>query len=262
MEEKLCLKWNEFQENVTSALGDLRGDEDFTDVTLASCEGREFEVHRWILASCSSFFRAVLKKTKKHQHPLIYMRGVKSRSLEAVVDFIYQGEASIFQGDLDAFLLIAEEIQLKGLTGLNDEKYEEKAPQHPPVYSGTCITATPNPVKDEFMNITEKQSSYNSGPNTYGAHAHISTGTKTKQKVHIEISEETAKKVESMITKRNGFWICLECDYKSTYKGHLKEHAEKHIGSLQYPCKLCGKIMRSSTAIRQHIGKYHNNQSF
>ena len=35
MEEKLCLKWNEFQENVTSALGDLRSDEDFTDVTLA-----------------------------------------------------------------------------------------------------------------------------------------------------------------------------------------------------------------------------------
>ena len=257
MEEKLCLKWNEFQENVTSALGDLRSDEDFTDVTLA-CEGREFEVHRWILASCSTFFRTVLNKTKKHQHPLIYMRGVTSRILEAVVDFIYKGEASILQGDLDAFLLIAEEIQLKGITG-NQEKYEEQAPQNPSVYSDTPTTAAPNPVKDEFMNITENKSSYDIGTKTYGAH--VSTGTRTKPKVHIEIPEETAKKVESMITKQDGSWICLECNYKSTYKGHLKEHAEKHIEGLQYPCNFCGKIMRSYAATRQHIGKYHNNPS-
>ena len=258
MEEKLCLKWNEFQENVTSTLGDLRADEDFTDVTLA-CEGSEFEVHRWILASCSTFFRTVLNKTKKHQHPLIYMRGVTSRILEAVVDFIYKGEASILQGDLDAFLLIAEEIQLKGLAGLNQEKYEEQAPQNPSVYSDTRTTAAPNAVKDEIMNITENKSSYNTSPTTYGAH--VSTGTRTKPKFHIEIPEETVKKVESMIRKQDGAWICLECNYKSNFKGHLKEHAEKHIEGLQYPCNFCGKIMRSYAATRQHIGKYHSNKS-
>ena len=36
MSEKLCLQWNDFKDNVNTAFGSLRGDSDFTDVTLAS----------------------------------------------------------------------------------------------------------------------------------------------------------------------------------------------------------------------------------
>ena len=34
-DERLCLQWNDFKENVSSAFGDLREDKDFTNVTLA-----------------------------------------------------------------------------------------------------------------------------------------------------------------------------------------------------------------------------------
>ena len=53
----------------------------------------------------------------KHPHPLIYMRGVKSENLLAVVDFLYRGEANVYPENLDSFLAIAEEFQLKGLMG-------------------------------------------------------------------------------------------------------------------------------------------------
>ena len=46
---------------------------------------------------------------------MIYMRGVKAKDLVAIVDFIYHGEANIFQEDLDGFLALADELQLKGL---------------------------------------------------------------------------------------------------------------------------------------------------
>ena len=45
------------------------------------------------------------------------MRGLKSEDLIAVVDFLYYGEANIYQESLDAFLTIAEELNLKGLNG-------------------------------------------------------------------------------------------------------------------------------------------------
>ena len=35
MAERLCLQWNDFRDNVTSAFGNLREDKDFSDVTLA-----------------------------------------------------------------------------------------------------------------------------------------------------------------------------------------------------------------------------------
>ena len=114
------MKWNDFQQNVTSCFLDLKGDKDFTDVTLA-CEDRTFEAHKVILSTCSPFLRSLLKKTNKHPHPLVYLRGVKARVLEAMLDFIYQGEANIVQEDLDGFLLTAEEFQLNGLTGNNGE---------------------------------------------------------------------------------------------------------------------------------------------
>ena len=45
------------------------------------------------------------------------MRGLKSEDLEAIVDFLYYGEANIYQDNLDTFLIIAQELNLKGLDG-------------------------------------------------------------------------------------------------------------------------------------------------
>ena len=114
--DKFCLKWNDFMENVNSAFVDLRKDNDFTDVTLACEDGHQVEAHKVVLSESSPFFQNLLKRNK-HTHPLIYMRGMKSEDLLAIVDFLYYGEANIYQDNLDTFLSIAEELKLKGLNG-------------------------------------------------------------------------------------------------------------------------------------------------
>ena len=55
-------------------------------------------------------------------HPLIYMRGVKSDDMVALVNFLYYGETKVFQDNLDSFLSIAEELQLKGLNPNQSER--------------------------------------------------------------------------------------------------------------------------------------------
>ena len=114
MSEKLCLKWNDFQDNVNSAFGALRDDKELTDVTLVCEDGRQLEVHKVVLAISSPVLDNNLRK-QKHSTPLIYFRGVKSEDLAAVVDFLYCGEANVSQENLDSFLALAEEFQLKGL---------------------------------------------------------------------------------------------------------------------------------------------------
>ena len=128
--EKLCLKWNDFQANLSSAFERFRNDLDFADVTLVSDDGKQFETHKMILASSSPFFMEVLRKNK-HPHPLIYMRGVKAEELLAMLDFLYFGEASVKQESLEVFLGLAEELELKGLTNSswsNNQDYETKPP--------------------------------------------------------------------------------------------------------------------------------------
>ena len=123
-DEKLCLQWNNFKENVSSAFGDLRQDKEFTDITLACEDGQQVEAHKVVLLASSPFFQNILKKNK-HPHPIIYMRGVRSEDLKAMLDFFYHGEANVCQENLDPFLVLAEELQLKGLTGNQREKEEE-----------------------------------------------------------------------------------------------------------------------------------------
>ena len=134
MSEKLCLQWNDFQENIKSAFENLREDKDFKDVTLVCGDGQQVEAHKVILASSSPFFQKLLGRNK-HHHPLLYLRGMKFDTLLAVLDFLYRGEANVFQENLDSFLAIAEE--LKGFMGNKDERVEDLAvdeklppPQH------------------------------------------------------------------------------------------------------------------------------------
>ena len=121
MAEKLCQQWNDFQVIVRNAFGSLRDTNDFIDVTLACYDGRQIEAHKVVLAASSPFFQRILKGNK-HSHPMIYMRGLKSNDLAAVVDFLYFGEVNVYQENLDSFLAIAEELQLKGLEGSKDQQ--------------------------------------------------------------------------------------------------------------------------------------------
>ena len=95
MSEKLCLQWNDFKENISSAFGRLRDDKELTDVTLACEDGEHFEAHKVILAASSPFFEQILQKSK-HPHPLIYLRGYQSKIFAYLLDFLYSGEAKNF----------------------------------------------------------------------------------------------------------------------------------------------------------------------
>merc|ERR1711928_276326 len=96
MSEKLCLQWNDFQDNLRSAFGSLKEDKNFTDVTLACEDGEQVEAHKVILASSSPFFQKLLERNK-HPHPLVYMKGLNSENLLAMIDFLHCGEANVNQ---------------------------------------------------------------------------------------------------------------------------------------------------------------------
>jgi len=112
--EKFCLRWNDFESNISVAFRELREDKDFFDVTLA-CDDEQIQAHKVILSACSPFFRTILKRNS-HDHPLLYLKGVKYIDLVSVLNFMYHGEVNVSQEELNSFLAIAEELKVKGLT--------------------------------------------------------------------------------------------------------------------------------------------------
>jgi len=112
--EKFCLRWNDFETNISVAFKELREEKDFFDVTLA-CDDNQVQAHKVILSACSPFFRTVLRRNP-HQHPLLYLKGVKYQDLLAVLSFMYNGEVNVAQEELNTFLSVAEDLRVKGLT--------------------------------------------------------------------------------------------------------------------------------------------------
>ncbi|GAB0097919.1 Myb/SANT-like DNA-binding domain 4 [Sergentomyia squamirostris] len=69
--------------------------ERFVDVTLV-CEERRIQCHRVVLAACSPFFADLLKDLPAGQYPVIILpRDVKYWMIQALLEFMYQGEVSV-----------------------------------------------------------------------------------------------------------------------------------------------------------------------
>jgi hypothetical protein len=123
--EKFCLRWNDFETNISTAFKELREDKDFFDVTLA-CDDDQIQAHKVILSACSPFFKSILKRNS-HPHPLIYLKGMRYTDLVAVLNFMYHGEVNVAQEELNTFLGIAEDLKIKGLSQNTTSKKEKDA---------------------------------------------------------------------------------------------------------------------------------------
>ena len=248
--EKLRLRWNDFKQNIINSYQELQIGSDFSDVTLVCEEDRQFEAHRIILSVCSLFFNRVLKGNK-HTHPMIYMRGLNAKNLEAILDFIYRGEVNINQEDLDEFLALAEELQLKGLE--KDEEHTSNADEE-------------NMVTQKTLKHKYYQSKANSivSQTNQGLDCQYLTQVNKKQLVvSADTSIEDLKvKIYSMmesIEDGPNKWKCVVCGKESTQKSNMKSHIETHMEGLSYSCNQCDKVNKSYITLAKHVSRHHRN---
>jgi len=147
--EKFCLRWNDFESNISGAFRELREDKDFFDVTLA-CDDEQLQAHKVILSACSPFFRTVLRRNR-HEHPLLYLKGVKYADLVSVLNFMYHGEVNVAQEELNSFLAVAEDLKVKGLTQGNNSESKQSShaptPRPPDPPKSRLPDPTPPPIK-------------------------------------------------------------------------------------------------------------------
>ena len=255
MSESLCLQWNDFKENALGTLGSLKNDHDFLDVTLASEDGKQVEANKMILAISSPFFQNLLKKNK-HPHPLIYMRGVKSIDLLAIVDFLYFGEANVYQENLDSFLALAEELQLKGLMGKSSTDEEIQTRNEIPFQEKESKITNCKPMKTKPSPVLQDNSNANVSK--------ICGRTVATKNYFSGNFHELDEKCNSMMGKTTKMsptgqplYRCEGCG-KEAQIGNLKNHIEaKHLEGITIPCNFCEKTFRVRNTLKQHMAKDH-----
>lgn len=227
----------------------MREDKYLTDVTLACKDGQQVEAHKVVLASSSPFFQKLFARNRQ-AHPLIYMGGVKSSDILAILDFLYRGEANVYEEDLDSFLAIADELQLKGLVekinenvveNTNDQKYQApyKVKEEPKEKNSTkticptervCTEVVPKDFSSDLDELEAKVLSM------------------------MEISET---RLPSHNNRRAH--ACKVCG-KEGFINNIKDHIEaNHLEGISLPCKYCNNFFRTRNGLRRHKAKSHFN---
>jgi len=258
-EERVCLQWNDFQENAISSFGTLRKDMEFSDVTLVCEDGQQVEAHRVILASSSNFFLNLLRKNK-HPHPLIFMRGVKSEHLVAMVDYLYCGEANVLELNLDSFLDMAEELQLKGLMRSGAEK-ETDAFNKSPVKKKTTLKERiiRNHIKQEseaqdfpsFMDKVKIKPLTLEGDVNVDEYSLVANLQDLDEKIKflMEVSENVIGGRKKRICR-----VCGKEGPMNSIQTHIESH---HITGVIHTCNICGITAPSRPALAMHKVRKH-----
>ena len=129
-EEAFCLKWNDFQESISSSLGSLLSCSELHDVTL-QCgphSADSLHCHRLVLAACSDWFRNIFKSmvSTTTRHPVIVLWDATSQDMRLLLEFMYHGQVNVKQEHLNSFLSLAEKLSVRGLSH-NDQNSQQKS---------------------------------------------------------------------------------------------------------------------------------------
>jgi len=284
--EKFCLRWNDFESNISGAFRELREDKDFFDITLA-CDDDQVEAHKVILSACSPFFRSVLKRNK-HQHPLVYLKGVRYTDLLSVLNFMYHGEVNVAQEELNSFLAVAEDLKVKGLTqnGSNSKPSNEQTAARKP-----SITQTVPAAKKSYQQ--QQQPSVATAPYQHRAYQ---TDDDIQEVMPVIKSEPStlpppppsthkhypAPVTATLDTTADTHALAATEDYvdyegyddNTSYDDSMQIHgdeANKDVEALMqsipseegesWQCLVCGKICKRKYILKDHVQSLHMNLS-
>ena len=119
--DHFCLRWNNYQTNMTTVFDQLLQEEVFVDVTLSCDGGMQLRAHKVVLAACSPYFQSVLQHNPC-KHPVIIMpRDIIFPDLRAIIEFVYRGEIDVAQEQINSLLQAAEMLKIKGLCEVTDD---------------------------------------------------------------------------------------------------------------------------------------------
>ena len=148
---------------------------------------------------------------------VIYLRGIQYKELEAIIQFIYLGQISIKEEDLEDFMTAAKELEIKELiwNGMSNEEILTKG-------------------SDDFL--TNDCITFN-GPDTGNS-----------QKIYEDLVEEFNK----YRYDENNKIRCDQCKYRANKQGDLNKHKKSVHSTQAYKCDECEKIFRTQAMCKEH----------
>merc|ERR1712096_285847 len=242
--EKFNLMRNEFESCASGAIKNLFSDKNFTGVTLACDDDKQIAAHKVVLSACSPFFQRILLNNP-HQHPLIFLKGMRYDDLQSVMQFIYLGETEVGQDDLQTFLAAAKDLEIKGLS---DNEIEH--------------SLAPTKLKVGSYNLVDKGTMEKYDRQKLGK-----DNIKTEESLEMPFIEDFDNNrsssmllCEDLPSTRNekGKYPCDQCEYQASHVSELSRHKQAKHEGVKLQCDFCERAFSFKSNLNRHQKKAHS----
>ena len=251
----LNLEWNNYLQEIGNFLKETSNNETYSDITLVAEDGPTIRSCRLILSACSEFFKKTLEGYKG-LNTIFYMKGISHTVLKHIVRFISMGEVKIEENYLNEFLVVCEDLKIKGMTH-NNQLFNtvtfpktEKVPHNEEEFQDFDYKL-PKPNLQELDTKLYGPTIPNSTDNEAqrGDNSMLMAAEEYNGEFNILHSSPSISEVQT-----------LECDQcEKTFKNirNLRNHKEIHMTDVQYQCNDCSKVFQKQDTLRIHRMRNH-----
>jgi len=113
------------QTHLNTMFSSLQSTSTLVDVSLICQTGEMVKCHKIVLAAASNLFkRLFVESTGKH--PVVILPHIAHSELQNIVEYIYRGEISVGQNNLESFLAAATNLEISGVNHVKSEAIDMK----------------------------------------------------------------------------------------------------------------------------------------
>jgi len=264
MDDKFNLKWQLHQKHTQSLISELIVSQEFSDVTLVCDDAKQFKAHKFMLSSSSTFFKSILLSDR--EHPFIYLRGINTYDMKAILQFIYMGEATFRQDRMNDFLQLGKDLGIKELKEyqaldaqameLNVESSEDKySKAKRSIHNFNDITPE---IKQAYFNVVKYNPNHGTKPKMKTESGAVLPEYEGREQFPCEVCQKVyftktglMQHVDS--THEGKKYGCDECSYQATRPFQLKEHKKALHTNTTYQCSTCNWTSRWKTHMNTHL---------
>ena len=248
-EEKYEFKWEEHYNFLKKQLTELVTLKEFSDVSIVCDDQIEIQAHKNILSGSSPVFKNILHMNSCREKPVIYLRGIKSREMKSILNFIYLGQVIIPQSSMKDFLAVANDLEIEHLNNVmrktqfverNDMNKKVSLQSRVTKGKGETVQNTKYPeyneldplasgdVKLEYLDsstvaISERQSSALAIPDNSNTQ---------DQSIGLDKNLMNSKDMQEKIRKCKKY-VCDKCDFRAARREQLQLHKDTKHDNVQ-----------------------------
>ena len=252
MSEKFNVAWQSFMSHGKDMLRQIMETQKYSDVTLVTDDQQQFNTHKFILSACSSVFKDIFDKTPANS--TIYLRGIQHKELEAILQFVYLGKATIYQERLKIFLNVTKDLNIKEIGDVVSDDAEES--MHEDVHEENQHNS--DDIQENGFEDLEKEEKVD-----FPFDRKTITGIAS---FHCDVCDKNFS-TKSNLTKHNRAqhlkisFPCQQCDYSATQAFNLKIHVQSQHKGTEYQNPQFSYKATSTEKLKTHLKIKHLNES-